>query len=278
VDAVCKNGTIIVNEGTYYENVLVDKPGMRIQAVGDVTVNGCFFLYSIADRVEIQNFTIKPTGITSENAYNGIYGYGIQGGKITQNTIIGVGSKGFGIVLENSNNITIKQNQLSDFQWGIVFRSVDGIKASNKNIIADNTITRVNYASCIGLEGDCNHNIIKGNLVTENPNIVNAGIYVGKDPGGVNLPDHNIIQNNTVTNNFYTGILVDGGSHNSVGPGNICTDTYGEEGIGFYLTTYTNETQVFNNTVIENTVCDIVYEFGADIEFENNTYECFENW
>ena len=275
MDAVCKNGTIIVNKGYYSEDVLIDKSGLRIIANGDVTVNGCFFLYSNLNKVEIQNFKINPDG-PSDNGYNGIYGYGLQGGKIMQNIIRGIGTKGYGIVLENSNGVTIKQNQVSDFEWGIVFKSVNGLKSSSHNIIEDNTVTGITYASCIGLDGDCDNNLIMGNLVTENTSTVNAGIFCYNYISDGILTDNNIIKNNEVTFNEWTGIWIDGGKNNVIGPNNICNNSNTD--IGIYLSYAVTKTKVFNNTALYNGYCDFVYEEGADFTLKYNTFNCIEMW
>lgn len=277
MDAVCQNGTIIVNEGTYNENVLVDKPGLQIKAVGDVTVNGCIYLFPVADKVGIYNFKINPVGNgTSDNAYNGIYGYDIHKGQIVNNTITGVGTKGYGILLENSSNIIIKENSLSEFTWGIVFISYDGVRSSNNNTILNNSVSGITLASCVGLEGDCNNNLISNNLIFNNPISANAGICIKGDES--NLPDNNTVEFNTLTNNYYTGIWLVNGFNNSVGEGNICQNTNGDDGIGFYFSASVSKTRVYKNTVTNNDLCDIVTEVGANVKFENNIYGCFEEW
>ena len=275
MDAVCQNGTIIVKAGEYNENVLVDKPGLLIKATGDVTVNGCIYLFPVADKVGIYNFKINPDG-PSENAYNGIYGYDIHQGQIINNTIVGIGDKGYGILLENSSNILIKNNQVSDFTWGIVFISYDGVRSSNNNIIQNNSVTGITAASCVGLEGDCNKNLISNNQIHDNASPANAGICLKGD--GSMLPDNNTLEFNTLTNNYYTGIWIVNGTNNTVGEGNICSNTYGVDGIGFYFSAGVSKTIVYDNSVTDNTVCDIVYENGSEITFVNNNYGCFEEY
>jgi len=276
MDVVCDYGNIIVNSGTYNENVLINKPGLNIKAIGEVIVNGTFFLYSVADYVKIQRFTIKPVYNGNSGSFNGIYGSGIKGAEIKQNIIVGNGNDGFGIVLDNSNGNSIKQNQVSDFAWGIIFRSVDEEKSSSNNTIQNNTVSGITYASCIGLEGNCDNNLIMGNLIAENTYTVNAGIFFYNYFSDGMLTDNNVIKNNEVTFNEWTGIWIDGGNKNTIGPNNICNNSYTD--IGIYLSYTVTNTKVFNNTALYNEYCDFVFEDGADFSLQNNTFGCSEMW
>ena len=264
IDAVCDGGNVIVKDGTYNEDLVVYKPGLHIKAIGDVTLNGSFFLTPDADDVKIQKFKIVSSGFAAFFANN------VEGGEFMHNTVSGTGA--IGVIYWRSNGISIKHNHVSGFEWGILSGNWlgDGY-TSNYNMILNNTITGITGLSCIGLQGDSDYNMIIGNTVTSNPIWWNAGIMLNSWPG-TDECDNNIVKNNIVSANGFNGIWVDdGGSNNTIGPNNTANSN-AETGI--MLDMFSSNNHVFNNTAVDNTICDIVDEGGTDNTYKNNTAEC----
>ena len=267
IDAVCDGGNVIVKNGTYNEDLTVYKPGLNIKAIGNVTLNGSFFLTSDADDVKIQKFNIV------NSSFSAIFANNVDGGEFMQNTVSGTG--GTGVLYWRSNGASIKNNHVSGHEWGIFLGTwLDDGFTSNNNKILNNTVTGITKYSCIGLQFNSDYNTIIGNTVTSNPIINNAGIMLNSWPEGNNSCDHNVVKNNVSSNNGFQGIwLDDGGSNNTIGPNNTANSN-AETGIK--LDMFSSNNHVFNNTALDNTICDIVDEGGTDNTYINNTAECIE--
>jgi parallel beta-helix repeat protein len=260
VDAVSPDGDVIVKTGTYTETVVVSKPGIHIKAIGDVTVKGGFVLNADADFVKIQKFKIVVSG------GNGIRGRDVTGVQVLQNTVSGTGNNG--IVFINSTDVSISNNTVSGINWGILLLE-NGVKCNN-NSISQNTITSMSFASPIHLQGDCDNNFINGNTATLQTGIFNAGIILlGLSPS--RLCDNNSISNNVCESNRTSGIWLLGGTENTVGPNNTFSKNT-EHGI--YLSNGASNNNIFNNTALQNVLCDIKNDGANDNVFKNNTADC----
>lgn len=177
-DADTLNGhTIEVSEGTYYENLNVNKSVTiigqnRSTTIIDGSESGIVF-YVPVDWVTIRNFTIKNgtmgiqitaadyctiDNIVSEDHSNfGLFLAGshhnvIQNCSSTRNTD--------GILIDGSNNNTIENNIVWNNEWGIY------LDTSTSNIIKDNYIYLTNKS--LSLVTNSNINIIKDNNLTDN--------------------------------------------------------------------------------------------------------------
>ncbi|MEJ2595252.1 MAG: right-handed parallel beta-helix repeat-containing protein [bacterium] len=269
IDAVCEGGNVLVKTGIYNEILTVYKPDLNIKAIGDVTLNGRFFLNSDANGVKIQKFKI-----IIPDALFAIFADRVEGGEFIQNSISGSGFEGdAGIVYWRSNGASIKNNQVSNVYWGILCATyLDDGFTSNNNMILNNTVTGITGLTCVGLQFNSDYNVINGNYVVENPIWNNAGIMLNSWPEGDNSCDHNIVKNNVVNENGFRGIwLDDGGHYNTVGPNNTAN---ANALTGIMLDMYSSNNHVFNNTALENLECDIVDEGGTDNTYKNNTAEC----
>ena len=277
VDAVCDNGKVTVKTGTYVETVFLNKPGLFIKAVGDVTVIGGLdgSLLIAADDVKIHNFKVDNT-----NAINtiGIGTIGYNGAEVKHNTIIGSGH--IGISFFNSSNNSIVQNDVSGpMDVGIMLNSFTfGGTPSNNNKIANNTVSgmsdRVQEGQGIWLYGNCDNNKIQGNTVS-----AFYGIYLlSWDSEGVLYnTDDNVLKNNTLKNNQIDGVFVAlaadhapphiGPANNTIGPNNELNDN---GRFGMFLSGASNQTHVFNNTALNNSTLDIL-NFSPTNTFKKNT-------
>lgn len=264
IDAVCDYGTVVVSEGDYYEAlVTLYKPGVHLKANGDVTLHGRINISAEAIEAKIQKFTISP------GTNSGIVGVNVTGVTILQNTITGPGNvtgpSNVAIYLTNSNDNKIFHNHIESMAWGILLASF-GVSESTNNMILENTLTGLNYSSPIHIQGRCSYNSIQNNTITDCTNTVNAGIMFILEG-----TDNNNVRNNHVSNLTTPGIWLTAGSNNTIGPNN----TSNENAWGFYFSAPTSHNNVFNNTALDNTACDIV-NLGTNNTFSRNTANCTE--
>jgi parallel beta-helix repeat protein len=275
VDHVCDYGNVIVQTGTYDENVMIYKPGLFLNAAGNVLVNGSFTLTPDADDVRIQNFNIDLTTSIDER---GINAYNVDGGEAKNNTVFGntgeyeYPARSTGIRYYGSSNVTVKNNHVSGMEWGITFsdNADDGLSSHN-NTIKNNTVTGITYASGIHLQGDADNCLVIGNTVTDCDIVINAGILVFGVIGD-KVSENNVIRENIVSNISYPGIWLYGGMYNTVGPEN----TANENLYGIYLSGAADGCEVSDNTALNNTACDILDLSTGTNTFINNTADCID--
>jgi parallel beta-helix repeat protein len=194
--------TIYVYNGTYYENINIDK---TINLIGEnknrVIISGNNSLYAIlikSSRINISGFTIKNSKVglyimNSDYSFNNISGNVFSGNwegirfvnssnNILSNNVIYNQSK-FGIVCYESNDNLVKDNQFQENVKGIFFG-----RWSNGNAIINNNISE----SDIGIFLDfANSNIIKNNTIFQS-NYYGIYLYYSKN----NNISHNIIEGN----------------------------------------------------------------------------------
>jgi parallel beta-helix repeat protein len=131
VTAAVAGDTILVQSGTYYENVIIDKAVTIRAATGatpvvDAGSKGPAFRVRAA--ATIDGFTIRNAG----NSNSGIL-VTVSGATIANNKISGCG---WGIFLETGTGITVKGNTVT----GAVNDGI-GVRNSNKNTITGNKVT-----------------------------------------------------------------------------------------------------------------------------------------
>lgn len=258
------NPTVYVETGTYQEQVFINYP-MTLQAVGAVTIlapatinnpnefssgantNQAIVLVQNTDGVTIDGFTIDgANGGNNDYRYTGI-GFNNAGGVISNNTVTGItdtpfsgAQHGNGIYVYNndggSHTINILYNLITDYQKnGITV--VDGATANTTVDISGNTVVGIGPTT-----------------ITAQNGIQTSGV-------------DGVINNNTVTDNWYTpatwtaaGILTFGG-HVDITNNNLDGN---QSGIYDYGTTG----DITGNTVNDGTwgITDV----GGDSNIDNN--------
>lgn len=209
--------TIYVRAGTYFENIIIDKP---INLVGESPENTTIDGGAIDHVIEIMGIYGIPTGvlITNFTITNGAAVYlasGIYVGSCTNVTIINnniTANNGNGILLGWSFNCTIAENNITT-------NAVDGIFLwdSLYNTIYANNITA---NSRYGIQLFCSqYNTFRRNTIENN----SYGIYFWAQ---IPYSDHNNLYENNITNN----------------------------GCGIYLDTGTAYNKFYHNNVINNTI------------------------
>ena len=170
---------ILVNPGTYYENIVVDKRldliGLKnpvIDAGGDYVKGPGVTI--LADGVLMEGFTIRNSTNTAGDPLSGAG------------------------VLVRSNNNTIKGNILENN-----YRSGIKVLRGYNNSITNNSV----YSNFEGiLVSDSHRNKIESNHINSNND---AGIFI-KGPSEQNLVKYNIINNNS------RGVLLVDAGHNDI--------------------------------------------------------------
>jgi len=209
LDNANSGDTIFVRNGTYHENLIVNKSVSLIGedknlVIIDGGLNGSVITVR-ADNVIIQNFTIRNSG-------NRIYDSGVlvnnsTNVNIIQNIIQGTsnsirlnfsshniisGNKIFiasfgGIVIDSSTDNIVSNNNISGCQWGIY------IYASNNNFVSNNFVSENFYGIYLYSSGN---NTVSGNNVSFNYQV---GIHITFYSGD-NIFYHNNLNNVNATN------------------------------------------------------------------------------
>ena len=288
VDAASPGDNIFVYTGTYDELVFVSTAGLNLQAIGNVQLNGGFFLAEGTDHVKIQKFNID---LTTSGLITGcgifVFG-GVTGVQIVQNNFTGDNSQGAyaGIDALAVSNMMIRDNHFSaavDLGIHIISWNEfpnDGI--CRNNTILQNTVSGT-LAIGLSIEGDTDFTQINGNTVNDNPGFI--GIWIcgcEEEAPFVGFCDNNVVKNNTGSYNdgslygFSAGFYIqEGGEGNTIGPNN----TFNNNMFGIYVYATEHPFYFFNNTALENSECDIAHEMADEQNYEhNNTYDCLTSF
>jgi len=237
IDAADSGDTVYVYNGTYFENVVIDKSIILIgenkeSTIIDGRVAGNTIKVN-ADHVTIRNFTIQHSGLIYPlSGINLSSNYNIvENNLITDNF--------YGITLYfSSENIIIGNIIQNDNNCGIY------ISNSKNNTIINNTIQNNNYNG-VGLYYSSDNNVIDGN------NFINNGFC------GVNIrlcSNNNVINNNFSNNNI--------GIHLPNYPNNADNNTFSNNNIDIereFITTETVSILIIVFAIIIGLIVFILY-------------------
>jgi nitrous oxidase accessory protein NosD len=232
INAASENDAIVVKQGIYYENLIVDKPlslsgeDKKTLVIGNGGVDDSNVFCVKSDNVEIFGFTIKSLNYsTSKEHANGIK---INGDNVSihdnwiENTF-------WGILCPIQSFVNIYNNTIrANFKEGIRFYG------GNLNLILTNNVTE-NAGSGIAIEGYSNK--ICDNKVADNK----IGIGIGAS--------YTLLCNNNITRNSENGLYFSG-SNNIVYANWISHNT-----LGIYFPPYfsaPNNNKIYNNNFFNN--------------------------
>lgn len=183
IDTAQAGDTIIVLNGTYYENIVIDKQLSLIGIDKNTTIldgrqTGNVIKIN-AENVTIKGFTIMHSGIYFPNS-----GINISSNynTIQDNIIL---NNFYGITLYKSSNNTIQQNTIQDNDHCGIYMTNSSINSILQNILRDH-----NYNG-IGIYESSDFNIIKNNTFIQNG-------YCGIN---IRISSMNIIGGNNISNN-----------------------------------------------------------------------------
>ncbi len=257
--------TIVVDPGTYRENVKVNKSvtiratsGNHVDTIVQANDSKDHVFTITAESVKLSGFTIKGAKgdkkagihisssnnrITDNNATSNFIGIALSGSrenKIINNTANSNRYAGLALLFSSDNN-TIEGNNATDNKIGLIFYPFGG---GSFNTIANNSFDR-NYdgISIWGLDGRSDNNVIVKNSATYN---YHGGLFIINSSG-------NIIVNNTFSyTQWYSGIELRGISSNNKINNNVANSN-GGTGISLLQSIFPGSPS--NNTITNNTVC-----------------------
>lgn len=194
------NGYIIfVYNGTYYENILVNKSvGLlgenKVATIIDGQETGGHIVSILAPGVTLYSFTIQNSGGIANAA--AIY-VSSESNHIVENIITCTAYHGEeGIWLSQSSSSIISKNIIENYHYGI------WLEDSYQNNLSDNKITNTwDWAIILG---DSDNNILYKNILIKN----NGGLYLRDS-------NKNTISRNELLTNYRDIALVDWGATNS---------------------------------------------------------------
>jgi parallel beta-helix repeat protein len=291
IDASNPGDTIMVANGTYYENIVVDKwlkirGENRSNTVIDGRERGNVVTIK-ADKVEISGFTIRNGG----NNYVGVDAAGFRSLSISHNVFaaneagIDLWDSDGNIIINNvffNNTVNgiyllfclgneISNNTFYEGNYGI------RVELSNNTYIAGNNVTNASYG--IYITRSTNNTVIDNTLSSNSfgvtsaygDNIIIRNNRISGSTYGIYLyqsTEHSLT-NNTVSNNPSYGIYL-AYSHTSTLKGNTLTENdwgitlYGSTSnliveswtshntYGFYVVSDSNQNKVYHNNFVDN--------------------------
>jgi parallel beta-helix repeat protein len=233
--------TVFVYNGTYYENVLINK---MINLTGisrdNTTIDGEGSGDAVrisSNWVNISGFTLIGSGFSGNDA--GIH-IETNNNTVSNNLIL---SNYYGILLSSSNNNIITENNATN-NWYTLY-----LYSSNMNNIKNNNLS--NNEGCVYLRDSIQNSIIE-NYISSN---IGPGIYLDYSI------DNNISSNVMLENGI--GILLSDSNENNITNNNASLGNYG---INLY---YSDYNFIKNNTAISNRD----YGIGISSSEGNNVIE-----
>jgi parallel beta-helix repeat protein len=295
--------TVFVYNGTYYENVVVNKTINLIGEDRDSTVIDAGGSWDSGDtvrilvnHVNISGFTITGSGSDFEDAgleLNIIFHCNISNNNITSNL-------NYGLYIYFSSNISIINNNVTNNKHGIYLESginnsiigntliqnVDNgvfLSSSSKNKVAynfvnNNNITTSNYG--IRLFSSSYNNISFNNVTinrwgiqihsSSNNTLINNNITLnmfGTD--FVSSSNSNIFNKNIIALNQHTGLYFSSSSDNKMLFNNISKNGYDSFNTGYGITVTSSQ----NNTFLNNNLERNGFILGGGQKSYSNSHE-----
>jgi parallel beta-helix repeat protein len=283
INAASPGDKIYVYNGTYYENVGVNKTVSLIGENRNNTIINGYYTYKTSV-LSVTADDVRISGFTIQNGWCGIAVYSSNGCVITENiatnnTYRGGGPQiiegGRGVWLKDSKNCTVANNVIHENDRNV------SLKGANNNTIINNTITNSLISYGIVLESSHNnsisndvvkHSVYEGiHLAFANNNSIFANFVANNGDEGIQLggSNNNIIRN-IIENNSGEGIWVDGSNDNII-IGNTLINNK-KRGI---LVWNSAHTIVYHNNFINNSWGQA---FSNLINTWDNDYPCGGNY
>ena len=182
-------------------------------------------------------------GIAVFAIYNGASGTNITGFNINNNNY-----EGYGVDINNTANINLKNNNITCInEIGVNIADSDNITLKNNTIYSSNSGIKLTNS---------NSTNISNNLLTNN----NNGILVG------NNVFNTLVAYNNISSNINTGINVFNSCNNVTITGNYITENHDpntEDGCGVYINNTINGLNITNNFIYKNGNYGICNDLGV---------------
>jgi len=211
INAANEGDTIFVEEGIYYENVVMNKSISLIGENKNTTIidgnRKAMCIHVTANNVTVSGFTIRK-GSYHPHPFGGIRIYHSTGNNISNNFI--TDHHVAGVFLSKSNSNIVSRNVITNISEHISYPGgAIYLDSSSDNKITENTIKNATWYG-IGMDNS-SRNIINGNTMTE------ASIDICDSP-------RNTINDNTVANSLI-GICLVRSSHNNLSKNTLTSNT-----------------------------------------------------
>jgi parallel beta-helix repeat protein len=231
IDNAGLGDTIYVKSGTYFENIVVNKPISLVgEAAYDTIVDGSqagTVIEVVTDNVSISNLTVRNAGSSVPDA--GIKLSSVENCSVSNNLVVDSGYDGIMVYQSVGNSIIANSVQVTG-DAGILFYS------SNNNTVSQNAVEKTSgYGIALQSSYYCQ---VTGNVVTDsgyegiallasNWNSVFRNTVKRSASHGIRLDDpsdYNTFAENTVTDNKGYGFWMWYSSHNLFYH-NLCNNT-----------------------------------------------------
>ncbi|MBI9039280.1 MAG: right-handed parallel beta-helix repeat-containing protein [Bacteroidales bacterium] len=296
IAAVEETGTVYVYNGTYYENIVVDKAIELTAENRNTTIidggNLGNVVFINADSVSVIGFTIQNSLISDNNAgikinckhvilsenkivnnHEGIYLYYSDSNYINNNLLLN--NNHYGVRLHESNFNLIKGDSVLNngsygvslyhssyntiLQNNILSNESNGVSIKN-NPSSNNNIfynTISNNNGCgIFIYFSSEHSTITGNTISNN----NIGIYLWRNC------DYSTISANNIFCNINEGIYIYSSDNNIITNNSIWYNS----GNGVKLTIYSTNNQIYHNDIINNAQNAVDFEYASSTSWNDN--------
>ena len=246
IDDASAGDTILVDSGTYFENVNVTKrlflrggDNGGAKPILDAYGTGGNVIILSADGITLEEFTIRGGGLYQ------VAGITI-GIKVTSsnNSLINnsVTNNDYGIYLDSSSSNNLSGNTVSNNVKGIQLSSSSNNNVSGNAANFNSEGIRMNSAST--------HNLLTGNTANYN---IDTGIRL------IDSSD-NTLEDNSASNNINSGIELDGGCTNNI----LSSNNASNNSNGIRLSFSNNNNNILsNNTANSNLYTGIVLGAGS---------------
>jgi parallel beta-helix repeat protein len=270
--------TVLVNAGTYYEHVVVNK---TVSLVGEdvkttiIDGNGTGHVVNVVnDNVSITGFTIRNSGHTHmPDLEAGICLNGTTGCTISDNRLVDNGFCGISLLYSQYNKIIC--NSVNHTEWGGIH-----LLGSSQNVVSGNVVDNTTHEYGVGINGHAssNYNNITENIISNSrygsfyhasshnnicgnniSNIAVEGIWL-QDQVNYNLVAKNNLINNTVA------IRLQGPNRNNTLSGNFITGS--EYGMKLENTQYVS---ISDNTIVNNRAGSDSWSAGIRLDSGRDT-------
>ena len=285
INAANLGDTVFVYNGTYYENVVVNKTVTLLgQNQNNTIIDGnktsTSVIYVTADNVQISGFTVQNGGIDGsgiylENSLNSV----INGNRVTNNGLCGVflyysegcivsnnnaNNNENGIVIDASGNCSVIGNDLTHNYFGL------SLLDTGTNILRHNTMSSNQYNFRVtGLTvADFIHDIDFSNTVDGRPigyYVNRRDLRVSRDVGFVGIVNStNItVEDLSLTHNMW-GVLFAYTTDSTIKNVNVSKNSHG------IRLQHSEGCLVSGNDANNNTNCGIVAAYSSDCTITNN--------
>jgi len=239
INAAGTGDSIVVHEGTYSENVDVNKT-VNLLAEGAVTVNWADpndHVFNVtANYVNMTGFTVIGATVFP---WAGICLYNVNNCNISNNNAL---NNSYGICLSSTNNnILINNSAYNNINHGIY------LAYSDNNVLTDNNAS----SNFMGIHLDhSNNNILASNNASSNYYGISLYYY----------SNNNTLTNNNAYNNHY-GITLYFFSNNNTLTNN---NAYNNYGCGIFLYYHSSNNTIINNNAYNNGIGIHLYLYNTN--------------